>query len=132
MTDDQFLASLADGSLPPSQFGHLGHIRLGWICLQRHGAGPATELACATIAAYASHLGAADKFHRTMTEAMMRLLAAAGAGDRSLAWPQFAASIAELTQDARGVLARHYSPGLLAAEHARASFAAPDRAPLPA
>ena len=132
MTDDEFLDRLDDGSLPPSDFGHQGHMRLGWILLQRLPADEAIARACAGIAAYAGRLGAAAKFHRTVTEALMRMLLAAGAADRTLDWPAFAHRAADLAADARARLALHYSPQLLASEAARLGFIAPDLAPLPA
>lgn len=115
MTDDQFFARLSDCSLPPSQFDHAGHLRLAAICLQRHGVDEAIARACGVIGRYAVSLGAPDKFHWTVTEALMRLLHARVA----------------LTGDARALLAQHYSAQLLASEQARRRFVAPDLAPLP-
>lgn len=131
MSDDEFLTRLTDCSLPPAHFGHLGHVRLGFICLQRCGPDEATDAACAIIARYAAHLGAAGKFHRTVSEALMRMLLAAGAREPGLDWPAFAERAAPLLADAKGQLARHYSPALLASEAARLRFADPDLLPLP-
>ncbi len=74
MSDDEFFTQVRDCSLPPAQFNHLGHLRLAWICLQRYGLDDAVRVGCASIGAYAASLGAADKFHWTTTEALMRLL----------------------------------------------------------
>lgn len=116
MTDDEFFARLGDCSLPASQFNHLGHMRLAAICLRRYAPDEAISRACAMIGAYAASLGAAGKFHWTVTEALMRLMRAGGG----------------LEGDARALLARHYSAPLLASEQARSRFVAPDLAPLPA
>jgi hypothetical protein len=116
MTDDQFLACLGDCSLPPSAFNHDGHLRLAAICLRRHGLDAAIAQACFIIRRYAASLGAAEKFHWTVTEALMRLMHADGAP----------------AGDARTLLARHYSASLLASAAARNGFVAPDLAPLPA
>jgi hypothetical protein len=129
MTDDDFLASLADCSLPPAHFNHLGHLRLAWLMLQRHPFDAAVERSCATIVAYATHLGAPGKFHRTITVALLHLLNAAGA--READWPAFVAANPALIQRARECLALHYSAECLASEAARSSFVAPDLAPLP-
>jgi hypothetical protein len=131
MTDDEFFSSFSDCSLPPAHFNHLGHVRLGWICLQRHAPDQAIALACDGIARYAAHLGAADKFHRTLTEALMRMLLAEGAADRGVPWSAFEQRAVALLADARALLARHYSPALLARASARRQFAAPDLLPLP-
>jgi hypothetical protein len=76
----------------------------------------AVEQTCATIHAYAAYLGAAGKFHATVTAALVRLLHARGP-----------AALA----DARAVLARHYSAGILDSAAARATFLPPDLEPLP-
>jgi hypothetical protein len=130
MTDEQFLAGLADCTLPPAHFNHLGHLRLAWLMLRRHPFDEAQARTCATILAYASHLGAPGKFHRTITVALLHLLRAAGA-DRARDWPAFAAANPALVERARDCLAVHYSADCLASDAARSGFVAPDLATLP-
>ncbi|MBZ2206414.1 hypothetical protein [Massilia soli] len=131
MTDDEFLASFSACTLPPEQFSHAGHIRLAWINLQRLDFEPAVEATCRGIRAYATHLGAATKFHATITVALMHLLRAAGAGERDISWYQFVNANQELMHDARAVLARHYSSQLLDSQASRERFVGPDLQPLP-
>ena len=116
MDDQTFLSSLESCTLPPEHFNHAGHLRLACIYLARHPLDEAIARTCAAIRAYAAHLGAADKFHATITVALVRLLHAHGP-----------AALA----DARAVLALHYSPALLDTAAARAAFLPPDLAPLP-
>ena len=120
LDDTEFLASVADGSLPAGDFGHRQHLRLGWLHLQSAPLEVAIERTCADIAGFAARHGAHAKFHRTITEALLRLMAARGPDD------------AALREDARGLLARHYSPTLLASPEARQRFLPPDLLPLPA
>ncbi|MRV71019.1 hypothetical protein GJ700_04695 [Duganella sp. FT92W] len=131
MTDDDFLSRFATCTLAPEHFNHLGHLRLGWILLRRLPADDAVMQACIGIRRYATHLGAADKFHWTITEALLRLLLAGGAADHGQDWQSFLAANMELEQDARARLALHYSPERLADAAARTAFVQPDRAPLP-
>lgn len=63
-----------------------------------------------------AHRGAPGKFNWTLTEALVRLLAAHGG---------------VLDGDARALMARHYSAALLGSAAAREAFVAPDLAPLP-
>jgi hypothetical protein len=121
MSDDDFLAAFAARTLPPAQFNHVGHLRLAWINLRRLPLDDAINATCEGIRGYATHLGAADKFHWTVTEALLRLLYA----DRALPWADF---LAANGQDVRARLALHYSDAALAAGRER--FVAPDRAPL--
>jgi hypothetical protein len=131
MTDDEFLSSFRACTLPPGQFSHAGHIRLAWIHLQRHGFNDAVDGTCRGIRAYATHLGAATKFHTTITVALMHLLRAAGAAEPGTSWYQFVSANQELMHNARAILARHYSSARLDSQVARDHFVAPDLLALP-
>lgn len=131
MTDEDFLARFSDCTLPPAEFNHRGHVRIAWINLQRHPFAEAVRVTCEGIRAYATSLGASAKFHWTITEALMHLLHAGGAADKSLPFAQFLDRNAQLLADARGRIAMHYSDALLGTDAARAGFVLPDLAPLP-
>ena len=130
MSDDDFLSSFHALRLAPADFGHLGHLRLAWLHLQRASLNSAVASVCGGIRAYAAHHGAPDKFHWTVTEALMRLMHAHGAGEQGLDWAAFLARTPAL-RDTRALLAQHYSDALLATPQARAAFVAPDLQPLP-
>lgn len=130
MTDDEFLSSFHELRLPPAQFDHIGHLRLAWLHLQRTSLPVAVASTCAGIHTYAVHHGASDKFHWTMTEALVRLMHAWGASEPALDWNAFLAGVPAL-RDARACLGQHYSDALLATPRSRAAFVAPDLQPLP-
>jgi hypothetical protein len=131
MNDEDFLRQLGDCTLPPQHFNHLGHVRLAWLKLRRLPFGQAVQQTCGDIRRYAAHLGAPDKFHCTVTTALMHLLREAGACRPDLDWQGFLREAGPLLADARGRLSRHYSDETLAGEAARREFVPPDRAPLP-
>jgi N-formylglutamate deformylase len=130
-TDDVFLEAFLACRLPPSAFNHRNHLRVAWIHLQRFPLDEAIEWTCAGIARYATHLGVPDRYHRTMTEALIRLMARAGASDPSLSFEDFLARAPAFSGDCRTLIAAHYSPDLLARSDARYRFLSPDRLPLP-
>lgn len=132
MSDDQFLAAFLDSSMPPAGFDHLGHLRATWLLLQRRPLETAVEETCDAIARLAAHLGVPGKYNRTLSEALVRLMAHGGGADPAQPWPRFLAANAELKDDALGVLARHYSEQTLTSPAARERFVPPDRSPLPA
>lgn len=132
MSDDQFLAAFLDSSMPPSGFDHLGHLRAAWLLLQREPLAQAIDTTCDAIARLAARLGVPGKYNRTLSEALVRLMAHGGGANRSLSWSGFLAANAELKVDALGVLARHYSDEALTSPVARERFVPPDRQPLPA
>lgn len=132
LADEAFLAAFLAARLGRADFDHRGHLRAAWLLLQRHPVDEAVEAACAGIQRLATALGATDKYHRTRTEALVRLMAHGGAADRSRGFEALLRSAPELVADARGLLARHYSPARLDTPEARERFLAPDRLPLPA
>ena len=131
LTDDAFLEAFLACRLPPAAFNHRNHLRVTWIHLQRYPLEEAIERTCAGIAQYAAHLGVPDRYHRTMTEALIRLMAHAGASNPLRSFEAFLAQAPAFTDDCRALLAEHYSPELLARSEARCGFFPPDKLPLP-
>ncbi|KXU89136.1 hypothetical protein CI15_08800 [Paraburkholderia monticola] len=130
-TDDEFLEAFLTCRLPPSAFNHRNHLRVAWIHLQRFPLDEAIERACAGIARYAAHLGVPHRYHRTMTEALIRLMAGAGASDPSVSFEDFLARAPAFSGAWRTLIDAHYSPDLLARSDARYRFLSPDRLALP-
>lgn len=130
LSDNQFLAAFLEARLDRTQFDHHGHLRAAWLLLRRQPLPEAIETTCRGIEALALKFGAPGKFHRTRTEALMRLMAPAATGAAD--WAQFLQRETALVADARALLARHYSSARLDSDAARLGFVAPDLAPLPA
>lgn len=131
LSDDEMLAAFLACDLPASGFDHRSHLRIAWIHLQRYPLDEAVQRTCDGIAGFAAHLGATEKFNRTLTEALVRLMAHGGAADPGLGWKAFLAANPELANDARGAIARYYSQERLARPEARTRFLPPDKADLP-
>lgn len=132
MSDHEFLTAFLDCSMPASGFDHRGHVRVAWLMLRRYPLDEAAQRTCDGIARLAAHLGVPGKYHRTLTEALVRLMAHGGAADHGMTWEGFVKNNRSLMDDARGLLARHYSEQALASPDARQNFVPPDRQPLPA
>ncbi|MFH2135128.1 MAG: hypothetical protein ABII81_08120 [Pseudomonadota bacterium] len=131
LSDNAFFAAFNDCSAPPSAFNHLGHIRIGWIHFQRYPVPEAILRTCEGIERFANHLGAPEKYNRTLSEALMIIMAHGGAADRNKTWDAFLADNDKLVKDALGLLARHYTNERLYSETARKTFVSPDLKPLP-
>ncbi len=82
------------------------------------------------IKGYVGHLGATDKYHHTLTLALLRLIHARMA-DGAADWPSFAAANEDLFSNARALLAHHYSDAQLHSAMARRQFVEPDLLALP-
>ena len=54
-------------TLDPGQFSHRRHLELGWRYLQRYGFPQGAATFCERLRAYVAHVGAAAKYHETIT-----------------------------------------------------------------
>ena len=124
-----FLKQFFDLSLPKSQFDHYGHLRLAWLVLREQPLPQACPTIANAIRRYASHLGAADKYHHTLTIAIIHLMAARISDEES--FDEYLQHHPELVNDMNNLLAQHYSAECLHSDTARRSFQLPDRQPLP-
>lgn len=134
LTDAEFLAAFRAASLEPSEFDHRGHVRAGWLYLTElpeQALELIIERLSEDIRRYATSLGAESKYHRTITEALMRLLASHLPAERGLSWQELIARHPIILENARGLLLRYYSEDRLRDPRARSEFLEPDRKPLP-
>ena len=74
LNDHEFLSQLEACLLNPIYFDHIGHLRLAWLSLQQNELEAAVEKTCICIKNFAESLGAYDKFHYTLTDAIVRVM----------------------------------------------------------
>ncbi len=132
MTDDDFVSAFLACRLSPDDFGHGAHLRIAWLLVRRHPLPHAIETICDGLERIAQHFGVPAKYNRTVSEALVRLVAHAIAGGPADAtFEEFVRANVPLVNDVRGVLAQYYSAGLLHSADARQRFVMPDRRTLP-
>lgn len=130
-SDDDFWDSVALATRPAAAFKHRDHIRLAWIGLRRFGVDAAGDAVGRAIRAFATHHGAADKYHETITQAWVQLVATACAASPDVQdFDTLVARHPALLD--KTLLHRFYSPECLASDAARAAWIDPDRAPIAA
>ena len=76
-SDEDFLRAFENVSFPAEQFHHREHLRVAWMYLKSFDATRASERMSAGIRRFASHNGATEKYHHTLTWFWMRLVAVA-------------------------------------------------------
>lgn len=74
LPDNEFLKQFEAKKLPPEEFTHTGHLRLAWLYINQYELDTAIDKITHGIDAHASSLGAPDKFHYTITEALVRIM----------------------------------------------------------
>lgn len=130
LSDAEFLAAVEAATYPGEKFGHRGHLRLGWLCLREHGFEAGLERIRAMVRHYATTLGAAEKFHETMTRAWAeRMQAALAETPGSGTFDAFLAAHPELLDS--GMMGRHYKKETLSSPEAKVGWVPPDLEPLP-
>lgn len=128
LDDDTFMIRFERLDLGPEYFDHRGHLRMGWLHLRRYGLDEGNARVCDGIRSLAMKFGAPGKFNHTLTEALMRIMAVRMDVAADPDFEAFLVRNPDLVDDARGVLARHYSDALLNSAEAHAGRVGPDRA----
>jgi hypothetical protein len=130
LNDTEFFFQFENQTLDMRHFNHMGHLRLAWLYLSRYDVDTAVKLVCSSIQAYATRLGASRKFHLTITNALVRIMAKRRDNMQKKEWELFLLENQDLVNDAISVLDQHFSKGLLFSEQARTTLVQPDKKPL--
>jgi CDP-diacylglycerol--glycerol-3-phosphate 3-phosphatidyltransferase len=75
MTDDEFLQAFMDRTLSGTQFHHRDHLRLAWLLITRFDREAASVAIADGIRSFAIHHGHSQKYHETMTQFWVRIVA---------------------------------------------------------
>ena len=126
LSDSAFVHQFEQKTLDPTHFNHIGHIRLAWIYLQSHDLEEASNMTCSGIKAYAESLGAKDKFHYTITCALVQIIYSSLQEHSDKSWEAFVERNQDLVADALQILHQHYSSELLFSDSAKNAFVPPD------
>jgi hypothetical protein len=126
--DREFLAAFEDCSLPASLFAHRDHVRLAWLYLRRDPLPRALEQFSTGLKRYATSLGAAGKYHETITWALLFLIHERMLDRETETFEAFLADHPSLVSW-KDLLSGYYREETLASERARTAFVMPDRLP---
>ncbi|WP_261842257.1 hypothetical protein [Aliamphritea ceti] len=126
LQDSEFVAQFEDCSLSPTHFNHRGHIRIAWLYLQNNVISVALDKLVTGIRRYAGSLDAADKFHYTITTALLQILVLRQAECKASDWLTFIEMNSDLVTDAEQLLLRHYRREVLFSDAAKAAWVEPD------
>jgi hypothetical protein len=128
--DLAFLSRFENCQLAESEWTHIAHIRVAWICLTEDTPEKALQRICTGILRYNTEvLHRPHKYHETVTVAFARIVV-----DRMLPrepWREFSARIDDILDPSDPVLLKYYSEKRLFSEKARQQYVTPDKEPLP-
>lgn len=130
LTDEEFLQQFEALLLAPEHFNHLGHIRLAWLYLTRLNFEKANHKICTGIKCYAEHLGADEKFHLTITDAIVKIIFKRLNKLNDKSWESFVKNNQDIIVDALSVLTEYYTKERLFSDVARKILLTPDIKPI--
>jgi len=132
LNHEDLYITLRDGELDPESFDHESHVRLAWYYLTHWPYEQALEHFNRDFFRFIVSAGAQGKYHKTITEALMQLIASHLGDERCRTdWEYFKQDADPLFSDAFELLKRFYSAELLGSEAARKDFKDPDVKKLP-
>lgn len=134
MNDEEHLRRFEDWSFPLDQWNHRAHLKVAYLYLRRFSFDEALSRLRSGIRAYNAAHGIVDSptggYHETMTQAWLQLVYVAlcqfGPADSADAFLDAQTQLGE-----KRVLLWFYSRDRLMSPEAKATFVAPDLAPLP-
>jgi hypothetical protein len=125
--DSALLSAFESCTLPNEAFHHADHVHVTWLYLERFPTLEALARFTAALKRYASHHGAPERYHETITLAYFFLIAERRArSPLHVSWEAFAAANPDLLRWKGGVLEERYAPETLASDLARRVFVLPD------
>lgn len=124
MTASFPLSDFVAGRMSVQGFDHRAHVHAGYALLQEHGFADAARAYARSITGMATAAGHPEKFHMTITLAMLSAIAERMPDDCS-DFDTFAEHHPELFD--RGFLLKHYTKERLECPLARQTFLLPDR-----
>lgn len=128
--DAEFLERFESCELPESEWTHLAHIRVAWICLHLEMPQAAVNRIRRGILHYNTEvLRRPHRYHDTVTIAFTRLVFARMREGE--AWRDFSNRIDDLLDRNVPKLSEYYSTRLLDSDEARNRYVTPDLRPLP-
>ena len=72
--EGELVSAFENLSLDPAKFSHRSHLTVGWRYLQRYGFPQGAAKFIERLTAYVQHVGAAGKYHETITWAYLTLM----------------------------------------------------------
>lgn len=129
LDDDELVARFEALAIAPAQVRHREHVRLAYAMLRGADFGEAAVRFRRALRRFAGAVGAADKYHETLTWAYLALVAQRMAEDPTVTSShELIARHPDLVDHHRGVVARYYDVAAITASPlARAVFVLPER-----
>lgn len=125
MTDEELLSAFEDLTLPAGGFHHADHVRLAFLYLQRYDLLESLVRYRRGLRRFVERHGVSDKYHETVTCALVVLIHERMARGSESDWLAFASANSDLLAWRDGAFFDYYDSGVLDSELARRVFVLP-------
>ncbi|MBL6445088.1 hypothetical protein JMN32_02135 [Fulvivirga sp. 29W222] len=129
LSDAEFTDQFASCKLDPGTFSHEAHLRLAWILIDRHGIEIAIEKIQKQLQNFVDHIGARDKYNKTLTVAATKAVYHFMLKSRSSKFKSFIEEFPQLKSNFRGLMEAHYAIDIYNIPEAKTQYLEPDLLP---
>ena len=125
-SDAEFERQFASAELNPAVFSHEAHLRLAWIHLNRYGLETAIENITHQLRNYTKAVGAADKYHETVTIAAIHAVNHFRMRSAANDFMNFISENSRLKTNFKDLMNAHYPTDIFKSVSAKASYLEPE------
>ncbi|WP_135081193.1 hypothetical protein [Terasakiella sp. SH-1] len=124
--EKDYIENFAKRAISPEDFDHKGHLYMAWVHLKWFPFQDANQKICTGIHDLATQFGAPEKYHRTLSEAFVRIVQSRLNEETKTCFECFVKENRDLIEDSKSVLAQYYSHSRLYSAEAKSSWVQPD------
>jgi len=129
LMDDEFEQQFELCALNPELFSHEAHLRLAWIHITKYGIEKALDNIQSQLMKYVEHVGARDKYNKTVTIAAVKAVYNFVLKSGSDNFQDFIAESPRLKHNFKGLMDSHYAADIFTSEKAKKEYLSPDLLP---
>jgi hypothetical protein len=129
LSDAEFESQFKTCTLDPALFTHEAHLRLAWIHIKQYGIEQAIEKVNAQLLSFVAHVGATDKFNKTVTIAALHAVHHFINRSASDNFQDFIQEFPRLKTDFRALMSAHYAFDIFKSDKAKTEYLQPDLLP---
>ncbi len=128
-TDTEFEQQFATCKLLPSLFSHEAHLRLAWIHITKYGIEKALENIQSQLINFVAHIGALDKYNKTLTIAAVKAVDHFILKSESDNFEDFSIEFPRLRYNFKELMETHYTADIFNLATIKSTYLEPDLAP---
>lgn len=127
--DSKFEEQFYHLRLPQEEFNHEAHLRLAWIHITKYGIEKALDTISSQLKRYVAHVGAEDKYNKTVTIAAIKAVYHFVLRSTSSRFQDFLLEFPRLKNNFKELMNSHYSYDIFNSEEAKKIYLKPDLLP---